>query len=168
MVALLGACVLCIPQIRALKIDTFINGIGWDSIFLIATVLSLGDLMVSNGVSGFLVSILPVMDVSTPLLVASAAVLLFALLVVIPVAPSLIVIMGAPLIALAAGAGAPPAIVMFVAAVCGCCCFLLPLDTVPLITYGKGYYSIKDIFVSSLPIQVFMVILMALWLPVAF
>jgi len=55
---------------------------------------------------------------------------------------------------------------MLVAAIAGNACFLLPLDTVPLLTYGKGYYSIKDIFISSLPIQIFMVIIMALWLTV--
>ena len=164
-VALLGACALCIPQLETLGIDIFIDGIGWDSVFLIATVLSLGDLMVLNGVSDFLVSIMPSMNVPMPLLIAFSAVLLFALLILIPVAPSLIVIMGTPLIALAVSSGVSPAIVMFVSAICGCCCFLLPLDTVPLITFGKGYYSIKDMFMSSLPIQVFLIVVMALWLP---
>ena len=165
-VTLAGACVFCIPQLKTLRFDTFANSIGWDSVFLIATVLSLGDLMVSNGVSGWIVSILPVMSIPLPMLIAFAATLLFAMLVIIPVAPSLITIMAPPLIVLAVGAGASPAIVILVSAICGCCCFLLPLDTVPLLTYGKGYYSIKDMFVSSLPIQIFMVIVMSLWLPV--
>ena len=165
-VTLLGACVYCIPQLKTLRFDTFASSIGWDSVFLIATVLSLGELMVSNGVSGWIVSILPAMDVPTPALVAFAATLLFAMLVFIPVAPSLITIMSPPLISLALGAGVSPEIMMLAAAICGCCCFLLPLDTVPLLTYGKGYYSIKDMFVSSLPIQVFIVAVMALWLPV--
>jgi len=165
-VALLGASALCIPQIKTLKFDTFFNSIGWDSVFLIATVISLGNLMVSNGVSNWIVSILPVINVSTPILVAFAAVLVFAMLIVIPVAPSLIVIMGPPLIALAVGTGTSPAVMMLVAAICGCCCFLLPLDTVPLLTYSKGYYSIRDMFVSSLPIQIFLVIVMSIWLSI--
>ena len=165
-VTLLGACVFCIPQLKTLRFETFANSIGWDSVFLIATVLSLGDLMVSNGVSGWIVSVLPVMSVPTPVLIAFTASLLFAMLIFIPVAPSLITIMAPPLIALAVGADVSPAIIMLTAAICGCCCFLLPLDTVPLLTYGKGYYSIKDMFVSSLPIQVFIVIAMAVWLSV--
>ncbi|MCL2401294.1 MAG: SLC13 family permease [Oscillospiraceae bacterium] len=163
-VAVLGACVLCIPQLKTLKFDTFVSGIGWDSVFLIATVISLGNLMVSNGVSGFIVSILPVMNVPTPLLIAFGAALFFALLLIIPVAPSLVVIMGVPLISLAIGAGVSPAIMMLTAAIAGNACFLLPLDTVPLLTYGKGFYSIKDMFISSLPIQLFMIIGMSLWL----
>jgi len=166
-VTLLGACALCIPQLKTLKFDTFVNGIGWDSVFLVATVISLGNLMVTNGVSGFIVSVLPVLNVSTPVFIAFAASLYFVLLLIIPVAPSLIVIMGAPLTSLAINAGSSPELVMLVTAICSCCCFLLPLDTVQLLTYGKGYYSIKDMFVSSLPVQIFMVIVMSLWLPVA-
>ena len=165
-VTLFGTCVFCIPQLKTLRFETFANSIGWDSVFLIATVLSLGDLMVSNGVSGWIVSILPVLNVPTPILIAFAATLLFLMLIIIPVAPSLITIMAPPLIALAIGAGSSPAIMTLVAAVCGCCCFLLPLDTVPLLTYGKGYYSIKDMFISSLPIQIFIIIVTSLWLSV--
>ena len=166
-VTLLGCCVLCIPKLKVLKFDSFASSIGWDSVFLIATVISLGNLMVSNGVSEFIISVLPVLTVPTPLLIAFAAALFFALLVFIPVAPSLVVIMSAPLIALALSAGSSPALIMMVAAIAGCACFLLPLDTVPLLTYSKGYYSIKDMFISSLPIQIFMIIAMSVWLTLA-
>jgi len=163
-VAVLGVCVLCIPQLKTLKFDTFVTGIGWDSVFLIATVISLGNHMVSNGVSDFIVSLLPVMNVATPVLIAFGAMLFFAMLLIVPVAPSLVVIMGAPMISLAVGAGSSPVVMMLIAAICGNASFLLPLETIPLLTYDKGYYSIKDLFISSLPIQLFMVIVMALWL----
>jgi len=166
-VTLLGCCVLCIPKLKVLDFDTFAKSIGWDSVFLIATVISLGNMMVHNGVSEFIVSVLPVLSVPTPLLIAFTATLVFAMLLIIPVAPSLVVIMSAPLIALAIGAGASPAVVLLVLAIAGCACFLLPLDTVPLLTYAKGYYSIRDMFVSSLPIQIFMIIALSIWLTVA-
>jgi sodium-dependent dicarboxylate transporter 2/3/5 len=165
-VALLGTCVYCIPQLKTLKFDTFVQSIGWDSVFLIATVISLGDLMRSNGVSGWISDNLPVLNVATPLLLAFAALIFFAMLVIIPVAPSLVASMSLPLIMLAVNAGVSPMLIALVVAICGCCCFLLPLDTVPLLSYGKGYYSIKDMFVSSLPIQIFLIIIMSLWLPV--
>jgi len=166
-VAVLGACTYCIPQLKTLKFETFAENIGWDSIFLAVSVFSLGDLMVKNGVSDYLVSILPVLNVSTPVLIAFVALLFFALLIIIPIAPSLVIIMAPPLIALAVSTGTSPALIMFAAAICGCCCFLLPLDTVPLLTYSKGYYTIKDMFVSSLPIQIFIVIVLSVWLTVA-
>jgi len=165
-VTLLGACALCIPQLKTLKFDAFVDDISWDSVFLIAAVISIGNLMVTNGVSGFIISIIPELNVSTPVFIALATTAYFIMLIVIPVAPSLIVIIGAPLISLAIGAGSSPQLVMLVSAICSCCCFLLPLDTVQLLTYGKGYYSIRDMFVSSLPVQIFMILVISLWLPV--
>ena len=163
-VAILGVCVLCIPQLKTLQFETFVKNIGWDPVFLAAAVFAMGDLMVSNGVSDWIISILPALDVSTPVFIGFTAVLLFTLLLVIPIGPSLIIIMAAPLIALSISAGVSPAIVMLAAAVCCNCSFLLPLDTVALLTYSKGHYSIKDMFISSLPVQIFLVVILALWL----
>ena len=165
-VTLLGACFYCLPQIKALDFKTYLNGIGWPSAFLIATVISLGNLMVKNGVSAWIVSFMPQTNMATPILLAFTATLIFLMLVVIPVAPSLIQIMSAPLVALAAASSSSPELVIIIMSMCGCCCFLLPLDTVPLLTYGTGYYSMKDMIKSSLPIQIFMVIVMSLWLTV--
>ena len=165
-VTLLGVCAYCIPQLKALKFDAFVNNIGWDPVFLFATVLSLGALMHSNGVSDWIISLMPVFEAPTPLVLAFGAALFFAMLLIIPIAPSLVAIRAPSMITLALGAGSSPEIMMLTVAVCGCCCFLLPLDTVPLLTYGKGYYTIKDMFVSSLPIQIFIIIVMPLWLSV--
>ena len=57
------------------------------------------------------------------------------------------------------------ALIMLAAALCAGNCYLLPLDTVPLITYAKGYYSMTDMAKSTLWLQIAMVILCALWLP---
>ncbi|MCL2496748.1 MAG: hypothetical protein FWF04_04970, partial [Clostridiales bacterium] len=165
-VALLGACVMCIPQLKTLDFETFLNNIGWDPIFLSAAVLSLGDLMVSNGVSALITSLLPTLHVSTPILIAFSASLFFAILLIIPHGPSLVIIMAAPLMTLAINAGSSPAILILVAAYCANCSYLIPLDTVTLLSYCKGYYSIKDIFISSLPLQAFLVIVLSLWLAV--
>ena len=57
------------------------------------------------------------------------------------------------------------AAIMLAAALCAGNCYLLPLDTVPLITYAKGYYSMTDMAKSTAFLQIAMVILCALWLP---
>ncbi len=41
---------------------------------------------------------------------------------------------------------------------------LLPLDTVPLLTYGTGYYSITDMVKISLPAVLILCVMMSLWL----
>jgi len=54
---------------------------------------------------------------------------------------------------------------MLTAALCAGNCYLLPLDTVPLITYSKGYYSMTEMMKSTFLLQISMIILCSVWLP---
>jgi sodium-dependent dicarboxylate transporter 2/3/5 len=166
-VSVLGCCLMCLPFVRVLDYKTFYNSINWPSIILIGTVLSMGDAIVYNGVSVWLTSLMPVTPLPVYFLVGLTALLSFVLLVIIPVSLSLVTILTAPLIALAASSGVSPELVMLVCGICGGCCFLLPLDVVPLLTYGTGYYSMTDCFKSSAPIQVWLIIIMSVLFPVA-
>ena len=49
---------------------------------------------------------------------------------------------------------------------CATCCFLFPIDVVPLLTYGYGYYEMADMPKSNAIIQVILCLLSAIWLPV--
>lgn len=164
-VAMLGCCIMFLPGVEVLDVNTFLRDNSWDAFFLVGSVISIANAMITNGVSAAIANAIPAMNVGLPLLLAFTAVLIFVTLVVIPVASSMIPIMAVPLIAIATGAGASPALVMLAAALCAGNCYLLPLDTVPLITYAKGYYSMTDMAKSTAWLQVAMVILCALWLP---
>jgi sodium-dependent dicarboxylate transporter 2/3/5 len=164
-VALMGCCAFCFPGINVLEFKTFLKHINLESFFLVGTVLSLGSAMISNDVSGWLISLIPAVTLSTPLLIAFVAASTFALLLIIPVGPSLITIMSFPYITLALSMGGSPALVMITFGFCVCNSYLLPLDTVPLLTYGTGYYSIGDMVRSSLPLQICIVVIMAFWIP---
>ena len=166
-VAIIGCCVLFFPGMRILKIETFLKENSWDAFFLVGTVLSISEAMITNGVSSALANALPTLNVSTPLLLGFTALLIFAALLIIPVASSLIPIMAVPLVAIATGAGVNPALVLMSAALCACNCYLLPLDTVTLITYAKGYYSMTDLAKCTIFLQLAMILLCALWVPIA-
>lgn len=165
-VAILGCCVMFLPGIRILNIKDFLRDNSWDAFFLVGAVLSVSQAMITNGVSGAMASLVPTLNVHIIVIIGFVALLIFLALVVIPVATSLIPILCVPLIALAASAGISPALVMMAAALCAGNCYLLPLDTVSLITYSKGYYSMMDMMKSTGILQVVIVILMALWIPV--
>ncbi len=164
-VALAGACVFCLPGIKVLRFKTLLENIRWESFFLVGTVLSLGSAMVSNKVSDWLISLLPAMSFPAPLLIAVIASVTFAMLIVVPVAPSLITFMSLPFITLAAGMGFSPVSAMLAFGLCVANCYLLPLDTVPQLTYGTGYYSMTDMIKSTLPLQICIVIIVSLWIP---
>lgn len=165
-VAMLGCCVMFLPGVEVLDVDTFLRENSWDAFFLVGSVISIAGAMIDNGVSAAIANAIPQLGVSLPILIAFTAVLIFLTLIVIPVASSMIPIMAVPLIAIATNAGVDPALIMMAAALCAGNCYLLPLDTVPLITYAKGYYSMTDMAKSTLFLQIAMVILSAIWLPI--
>lgn len=165
-VALVGCCIFCLPFTKILDFKTYVSEISWTSYFLMATVLSLGGAMVSNGVSQWISTLMPTLSLPVPITIFITTAICFAVLIIIPVSPSMVTIMASPLIAFAAAAGLAPEIIMLVCGICACDCFLLPLDTVPLLTYGTGYYSITDMVKSSLPAVLILCLLMSLWLPI--
>ncbi len=167
-VAILGCVVLFLPRIEILSVNTFLRENSWDAFFLVGTVISISGAMNTNGVGAALASAigsaLP-SGITAPAMVAVCAVIIFASLLAIPVATSLIPLMLPVLITVSIGAGVSPALVTLVAAVCACNCYLLPLDTVTLITYGKGYYSMTDMAKCTVWLQLLLVVLCALWIP---
>ena len=91
-IALFGCCVLFLPGVEILELSVFLKENSWDSFFLVGTVLGIGGAMVSNGVSAWVVNIMPALNVSLMGLIAIVAILIFVLLIVIPVAPSLLTV----------------------------------------------------------------------------
>lgn len=166
-VAILGCSIMFLPGIEVLNVDTFLKENSWDAFFLVGTVLSVSNAMIQNGVSDFIASLVPSLQFSTPLLIAFTAVLIFISLLVIPVATSLVPIMASTLITVAVNASVSPALIMMTAAICACNCYLLPLDTVTLITYGKGYYAMTDMAKSTVFLQIAIVFLAAFWISTA-
>jgi sodium-dependent dicarboxylate transporter 2/3/5 len=167
-VAILGCVVLFLPGVDILDVDSFLKENSWDAFFLVGTVISISSAMTSNGVGSAIAtaisSALP-SSVSAMTMIAISAVIIFVCLIVIPVATSLIPLMLPVLITVAVGAGVSPTLITLVAAICACNCYLLPLDTVPLITYSKGYYSMTDMVKCTLWLQILIVALCTLWLP---
>jgi sodium-dependent dicarboxylate transporter 2/3/5 len=166
-VAVIGCCILFLPGIRVLEWKTFVSrDVSWESFFLMGTVLSIGSTMVNRGVSEWLVSLMPAdLSLSPTILVGLTAIIVFAALVIIPVAPALVTIMVTPLIAL--GAEWSPVALVLTLGFCAANCYLLPLDTVTLLTYGTGYYSMTDMAKSTGFLQIILVALTAVWIPLA-
>lgn len=156
-VALLGACALFLPGIGVLDWNAFFTKLNFTPFFLVGTVLSLGTAMVNNGVADWLTTFLPAGYLSLPALIAFTVVLVFLVLVIMPVGPSVVVFLALPLMALAQSMGHSPAMIMLVLAMAVGNCFLLPFDTIPLITYSQGYYKMMDMPKTTLPIQIFLV-----------
>jgi sodium-dependent dicarboxylate transporter 2/3/5 len=164
-VALIGACCMFMPGIEVLQWKQFIKNVNFDVIFLVGTVLCLGLALGRNGVSDWIAMSFLSLQMSLPLLIAFTVTIVFLILIIMPVGPSVVIFLAAPLIALAQSLDVNPALIMLSLAMAAGNCYLLPLDTIPLITYGSGYYSMLDMPKSTLPLQVYVVIIMTLVLP---
>lgn len=153
-VALLGCCVFCAPKLGVLNVGEFIKNVSWDSFFLVGTVLTMGNVLVQNGVSDAIVRFLPVMKgVPVWVFLLYIAFITFFLLAFIPVAPSFITLMTPVVIQAAYSIGIGPEPAVLVCAVCACNCYLFPLDTVCLLTYSKGYYKMTEMARVTLLLQ---------------
>lgn len=164
-VAVLGCCAMFLPGINVLDSRTFFRSVSWDSFFLVGAVLSIGNAMVSSGVSQWLTGLLPSAQMPQPVFLGFIALLVFLLLILIPVAPSLVTLMATPVISLCISGGNSPAVGILVLALAAGNCYLLPLDTVTLLTYGTGYYRMSDMPKYTVWLQLFMVLAVGLLFP---
>jgi sodium-dependent dicarboxylate transporter 2/3/5 len=156
-VAMIGCCTFLLPKIGILDWRKFIANVNFDAFFLVGTVLSIGKALVDNGVSDLMADLMPQSPMPLPLLAAFVVGLIFLLLVIVPVAPSLVTFMAMPLITLAATAGQSPQLLILMLAMTAGNCYLLPLDTVSVISYSKGYFSMGEMAKSTLPLQLYII-----------
>ena len=158
-VALIGACCMFLPGINVLNWNQFIQKVNFDAIFLVGTVLCLGIALGRNGVSDWIAMSFSSLQMSLPVLIAFTVTTVFLILIVMPVGPSVVIFLAAPLITLAQTLDVNPELIIIALAMSAGNCYLLPLDTIPLITYSTGYYSMTDMPKSTLPLQIYVVVI---------
>ncbi len=162
-ISLIGCALLMFPGIKVITVETFIKENSWDAFFLVGTVLSLGTVMKNNEVITAITSSLPNFNMQLFFFLLLVCLIVFLFLIILPVATSLITLIGAALMAIGVLSGIDPALVILCAALCASNCYLLPLDTVMLITYGEGYYSMTDCLKVSVILQLLMALLCSSW-----
>lgn len=168
-VGTIGFAFLFLPGIKVLTWREYTQTVNWASFFLIGTMMSLGTALSANGVSEWLVDMLFSSQTNLPLflIVAFICMIVFVLLIPIPIGPALISMLGGPFLTLAASWGLSPTILILPLVICASCCFLFPLDTVPLLTYATGYYKMTDMPKVSIPIQFIITGCISLWVPIS-
>ena len=78
----------------------------------------------------------------------------------VPINPAIVASMMPPIVLLATSTGQNPALYGLPVAFTASCAFLLPLDAVPLVTYGKGYYRMFDMLLPGTIISVAWVVVL--------
>ena len=167
-VAVVGVAVLLLPGVDVLEWESFKRSTNWDVVFVTASVISLGNVINENGLSTWLVDAVFPSDMALPAaaIVFLTAVFVILMLLVVPISGALIQVLAGPLIAAAASCGVEPVILIITLCFCATNCYLLPIDTVPLLAYSTGYFQMTDMPRATAPVLLLLAILCALWCPV--
>lgn len=168
-VALIGLALFFIPGFEVMKWRDFEKSINWSAFFLPASMISIGSAITSSGLSQWIAQVVfpASMNLPVALVVGFISFLTFLLLIPIPVAPALVTMLGIPLIEFATGAGISPVLLVITLGLTAANCYLLPLDTVPIMTYATGAYKMFDMPKASVWIQLLFVVMASIWIPIA-
>jgi sodium-dependent dicarboxylate transporter 2/3/5 len=146
LVALVGSLALFLPGMRLLSWDRAQKGVGWEALFVIGGVTALGSASVRTGLARWMVdaALGGMTDWSAVWVVAAISAFTVVVHLALPIAPVINSVLIPPIVVLAAAAHQNPVLYALPVAFTASCAFLLPLDAVPLVTYGKGYYRMFD------------------------
>lgn len=169
LVATIGCILMFIPKIEILTYKEYIKGINWTPYIIISTMIMVGQTLVANKVTVWLCGLVfpESLAMGAFFAVLIVSLIVFLLMVIIPSAPAIINLLGAPLAALATVSGLSPALFLLPLGMCAGNCIIFPFDTVPAITYAPGYYTMTDLPKVSIPVQIFIALVMGAWIPIA-
>lgn len=165
---MVGVGIMMLPGIGIFTWKDFVSEVNWTAFFMLGTLIGLTGLLRDNGVVVWLTSIIDLGSLSTSnfMFVLALAIIGFLILIVMPVGPTLVTTLAVPLVAVAGATNMNPVMLICTTVMCATCCFLFPIDVVPLLTYGYGYYEMSDMPKSNAIIQLILCLLSAIWLPV--
>ena len=157
-----GSVVMFFPGINLMTWRDVEKFIGWETVLMIGSVISLGLLAKETGLSSWLVenTFGGITGWNIVLLVAIISAFTVVLHLPLPIAPTINAVLIPAMVDLAGGAGINPAIFALPVAFTASCAFLLPLYAVPLVTYSKWYYRMFDMLIPGTIISIGWVILM--------
>jgi len=151
-VAVLGAVVLFLPGMRLFTSWKEVErATAWDTLLMIGSVTSLGAVSASSGLAKALVDgvLGGLTDLPVAVVVAGISAFIALVHLIVPVNPAIVATMTPPIALLALSAGQNPALYGLPVVFSASCAFLLPLDAVTLVTYGKGYYRMFDMLLPG-------------------
>lgn len=162
-VAVLGAVVMFLPGMRLFRSwEEVEQATRWDALLMIGGVTSLGAASAASGLAAWIVqgSVGGLQAWPATAVIATVSLFIVVIHLVVPVNPAIVAAMVPPVTALAAATGQAPALYAVPVIFTASCAFLLPLDAVPLVTYGHGYYRMFDMLRPGAIVSVAWVVVM--------
>ncbi|HHU05462.1 MAG TPA: DASS family sodium-coupled anion symporter [Clostridiales bacterium] len=169
LIALLGMCAFFLPGVRVLTWDQFTKNSSWDALFMIGGVGALAQAILDSGAATWLVNTLLSGAASwSPVVVYIViSAVICVLHILIPSGPAVAGLAVMPMILFAESAGVNPIAAAVLTAFWGGVTFMLPMDAVPMLTYGYGYYKIPDMLKFGWLPSIVIIVIAGLFIPFA-
>jgi len=167
LIALLGMSAFFLPGVKVLTWEQFTENASWDALFMIGGVGALAQGILGSGAATWLVDTLLSGAASwSPVIVYIViSAVICCLHILIPSGPAVVGLAVMPMIVLAQSAGVSPIAAAIITAFWGGATFILPIDAVPMLTYGYGYYKIPDMVKFGWLPSIVLVFIAALFIP---
>lgn len=168
MVALAGLIAMFMPGIEVISWDEFVSGVSWNIVMLIGGVQALAAGILNNGAAEWLVNttMAGAAEWGATLTSLGASTLMAFLHVIIPVGPAIVGMSTPPIAGLATISGASAAALTVMVAMMAAITFILPIDCVPLLTYGEGHYTMPEYVKAGIIPTIALILYCTLLLPI--
>ena len=168
LVTVVGACLLLFPGFKILTWEEFSKGVSWPATLLTCGFVSLSSVLAKNGVTEWILNcftnVLPP-NAGLTFIISILGIFICASLLIISNGPALISIFGVPIIGVAAALGFNPILLVLPLAFYTTYSYVLPIDSISLITYASGNYKMGDMAKVGILLTISAIIIMSLWIP---
>ncbi len=168
--SIIGLAFMFVPGFSVMSWEEFSASISWPTFFIAGNLISVSNAVTSTGLCDFFTGLLFPNEAghSEILLVARIAVITFVFMACLPSAPAVISILSPIIIAFAGANGLNPAMLVMASAFCVSNIYLFPLDAPLVVAYDRKAFQMFDLPKATIWIQLFMVLLVSLWVPLIF
>ncbi|MFZ7104572.1 MAG: SLC13 family permease [Peptococcaceae bacterium] len=160
----IGALLFFLPGIDILNWENTKNVIRWEIVMVVCVCCALGGAIWKTGAAAWIAQIVSgVMGGFTPVIILLLLGLFVSFIhLVCPINPALVSIIVPIASVIAINKGINPAFLAIPVGFMVSCACLIPLDAVPLVCYGTGYFKMHEMFKSGLIITIAWVLITAL------
>ena len=169
MVAALGACAMALSGIELLKGEHVKMGVDWNGILLVGGATAIAMTLSTTGASAWIAGLLTgaLGNMSIPMVILTVSIFAIFIHVIVPTGGALVALFVPIMAGVAINLGMSPVVLTLIIGYTVSCVFLVPLDPIPLATYGYKYWKMFDMTKVGLVVSVVWILLLFVFMTIA-
>lgn len=169
MVAAISACLMAFPGIGLLGGEYIKKGVDWSGIMLVGGATAIAMTLCTTGASAWIASLLTgaLGGMSIPVVILTVSIFAIFIHVIVPTGGALVALFVPIMAGVAVNLGMSPVILALIVGYTVSCVFLVPLDPIPLTTYGYKYWKMFDMTKVGIIISVVWIALLFVFMVIA-